>query len=142
VMELSPRLFKLLLPLVTVYSHRPQINPLLAPPALIAALTRASSSKVLALIKTPYPNSVDRADPLLSTGVAAVFKSVFLTIHAEVMTPTGGFFVREALVQSQTGSQGTKPAVKEWRGGASHYSTTLREILTRGAQASLALNPC
>ena len=123
----TPRLLRRLLPLTTVDSHRAGFNPVFAPPALVAALTGAPERDILALLRKPYPNHVDRNDPRLVETDAADFQSSANMVHVEAMTPDGGYFARNALIEARLVS--AAPVVKEWRRGAAHYGDDLRRSL-------------
>ena len=58
-------------------------------------------------------------------------------IHAEVLLPNGGFFVREALVALRA-ADGAAYAVREWRGAAAHYRGRLGQMQGRAGRSAPA----
>ena len=137
VLNVPQDLFRAVLPFVTVYSCQPAVNTRLAPPALLAALAGEPADVVQALAERPYPNDLDRNDPRLRRSQGAPAITGAFLIHAEVLLPNGGFFVREALVALRA-ADGAAYAVREWRGGAAHYRGRLEQMQGRAARSAPA----
>ncbi|WP_454632783.1 general secretion pathway protein GspK [Bradyrhizobium cenepequi] len=128
---ISRELFEAMLPLVTVVSRRPGVDPQFAPPALLAALSRRAPQSVLSLARAPSTMNELTAqlanapnDPVERSFTSPSSQSAFL-IDAEVMTPGGGFFAREAIVEWQDANGGL--LTREWRRGRGRYQRILAQ---------------
>ena len=121
----SPLMLKRASSLVTVHSRSQGVDPKAAPPALFALLLGQSPEEVGALLARPFPNALDRNDPLfpkefLGPGLGRVF-----LVHVEVVLASGQTSVREALLDLHGGS-GEAFAIKELRRASARYFSTLR----------------
>lgn len=131
----SPVLFETLLPFVTVYSRSPGIDPILAPPALRAALAGSPLSIVTALAGQPrdIAELANRSNQLSDIVVPAEFAAPSLhatfLIGVEVRTPAGGYFARQVLVEWRGGGEGLK--TQEWRRGRGRFDLMLLNQIER-----------
>lgn len=136
VLGLPPELFRAVTPFVTVYSRRPGLDPLVAPPALFAALAGYPREDVQALALHPFPNNLDRRDPRFP----AVFKQVTgggaLFVHVEVLTANGQTGLSEVIVQASRNAAG-QLAIKELRRGRPRYLDELRALQRDKPNAAL-----
>ena len=106
-----------LLPLVTVQSRVPTVDPTVAPRAVMLALPGADAAEIDAFLAArarqaqgnaaPAPPPASIAQYLTPVAVSAV------TIRAAATTDTGAVFVREALVLMRD-TQGSLFVVKRW----------------------------
>jgi general secretion pathway protein K len=127
--EIDARLFHELAPFITVHSRHPGIDSRSAPPALFAALAGFLAEDVEALKRTPFPNSLDRADPRFPRSFNQSSDRAAFLLHAETLLSTGQTAVREAIIDlraSGTGHYG----IKEIRRGALKYIDQLRSLGT------------
>jgi general secretion pathway protein K len=129
--------FHALLPFVTVYSRAEGIDPHVAPPALFAALLGMSHENIVALAAAPFPNRLNRDDPLFPSAYRQPGAHSAFLIHAESVLANGPSSVRESIVEMQS-SGGAPFAVREIRHGAPRYLETLRQM----RDAVDALPPC
>jgi len=105
------------LPLVTVYTRVPTIDPNAAPREVLLSLPGADPAEIDAFLAArvqqvggdavPAPPPASIARYLAAAAISAV------TIRAAATTDTGAVFVREALVQMRD-IQGTPYAVRRW----------------------------
>ena len=128
----TPDIFRRLAPFATVYSGVPNIDQVVAPPALFAAFSRAGAESVSELIDRPYPNDLVRPDASV-LGVSASTPGVFL-IHAEILTAGGSRFTREAIVDFRDQTDSDRFSIKEWRRGQPRYAGRLGEAIRAGRQ--------
>ncbi|MGD0721377.1 MAG: type II secretion system protein GspK [Roseiarcus sp.] len=141
VLGMPQALFRSLTPFVTVYSNRPAIDPLVAPPALLVALAGGAPGDVQAFVERPYPNTLDRAALFGGTGLAAGGNAEVFLVHAEVSMPNKSVFVREAIVDLRSGGRPDSDfTIREWRTGATRYGRVLAELLASGSAGSAL--PC
>lgn len=132
VLGMDAILFHRMLPLVTTYSARPGVNATTAPPALFAALAGFDLRAVNALLGTPWPNGIDRADPRFPLAFSTLGASGVLNIHAEVLLPGGQTSGRERLVDIRAGAA-EKFTVKEIRRGGPRFLDNLEALQKQGA---------
>ncbi len=124
----SPALFRDMIPLVTVHSRSPGVDPRTAPPALFAALAGYSIADVRGLSATPYPNGLNRNDPRFPANFKQPADHGAYLIHAEALLATGQTTAREAILDMRPTS-GKPFAYREIRRGQSRYAARLREII-------------
>jgi general secretion pathway protein K len=94
----TPALFDLARPFITVYAKRAQINPLTAPAEVLRSLPGANAADVAAFI---VARDVVGADtPPIPTGIteAAIGPLEVFTATAQATTASGARFTREAIV--------------------------------------------
>ncbi len=123
-------LFEAMLPYVTIYSHRPDVDPAFASTALMTMLSDAPT------LRGPYIASEGATSkpapgtiwPRLETGPGMVGGSYL--IHAETLMRDGGYFVREANIDIVGGANPIRTA--EWRRGRSRY----RDVLSAAMHAT------
>ncbi len=106
-----------MLPLVTVYTRAPTIDPNAAPREVLLSLPNADPAEIDAFLAAraqqaeggavPAPPPASIAQYLATAAISAV------TIRAAATTDTGAVFVREALVQMRN-MQGTPYTVRRW----------------------------
>jgi general secretion pathway protein K len=116
VIGMPHKLFRQVLPYVTVHSRRPGIDPDAASPALLAALAGEESDKVHALMQGNTAG-IDLASlpGRLPLGTVAPRSGRSFLIHVEISMPGKSVFVREAVVELV---EGPRPlVVREWRRG-------------------------
>lgn len=97
----TPQLFRAFLPFVTVHSFRPGVNVASAPPALFAALAGYAPEDVQTLLRTPFPNRLNRQDLKRLSDFLSYMQGVggdTFTIHVEVVLPDGQTSARENIV--------------------------------------------
>ena len=131
---IPPGLVRELDPFVTISSGRAGIDPAVAPPALLAALSGAPLAEVRALIATPYPNSVNRTDPRLPLPFLQIRPHGTLLVHAEATMPGGAIAVREVLIDVRR-PFGAPVVIKEVRHGAARYGAALAALLRTNGTA-------
>jgi general secretion pathway protein K len=107
-------LFEALLPHVTVYSRQPEVDPALASPALISALSGSQLPGTHARDRQLGINSA--ADPRGSRH-RSLLAGDNLLIHVEVYSPSGSAFVREENIEVVNGPFPIRTV--EWRRGRS-----------------------
>jgi general secretion pathway protein K len=121
-------LLRAVLPYVTVHSRSPGVDPRVAAPALLAALAGDEPARVAQLAGAARGH---RAGEAAARGVPLQFLSPstgrsFL-VRAEVRTPAGGSFAREAIVELAAGEM---DELREWRRGQGrfdkHFSAAVR----------------
>jgi general secretion pathway protein K len=93
----SPALYRLLSPLVTIYSRSPGVDARAAPPALLALLAGAPPDEIQSLIATPFPNALDRKDPRFQSGLQLNGDGGVFLAHVEIVVPSGQTSVQEAI---------------------------------------------
>jgi len=129
VIGMRPDLLRAVLPYVTVHSGTPGVDPRVAAPALLAALEGLESARVAQLVGATRGERAGEATP---RGVPSQFLSSstgrsFL-VRAEVRTPAGGSFAREAIVELAAGEM--PEDLREWRRGqdrfGAHFSAAVR----------------
>lgn len=129
----DPALFRALIPLVTVHSRSPGIDPRVSPPALFAALSGYPIEQVRLLAATPYPNQIDRRDTRFPLNFTQPADHGAYLIHAEALLASGQTSAKDAIIDMRP-SSGKQFALKEMRRGASRYAQRLREMIaTNGA---------
>jgi general secretion pathway protein K len=127
---ISRDLFEAMLPFVTVVSRRPGVDPQFAAPALLAALSRRAPQAVLSIARVPATMNelaaqiANTNDPIERSFTSSSSQTAFL-IDAEVMTPGGGFFAREVVVEWQAANGGL--LTREWRRGRGRYHRILAQ---------------
>lgn len=133
---LQGQILRDLIPFVTVYSRHPGVDAETAPPALFAALAGLAAEDVLALVRNPYPNALDRADPRFPAAFKQNGDSGVVLIHVEARLATGHGSVLEAVVDTHAGGVsgvGEPFAVRELRRNApARYAEALRSALNDG----------
>jgi general secretion pathway protein K len=132
VIGMPHKLFRQVLPYVTVHSRRPGINPDAASPALLAALAGEESDKVHALMQGNTAG-IDLASlpGRLPLGTVAPRSGRSFLIHVEISMPGKSVFVREAIVELV---EGERPLVfREWRRGERRTGFSTKAV--RGAPA-------
>jgi general secretion pathway protein K len=139
----DPTLFSKIARLMTVYSYRPGVNARAAPPALFAALAGLPAEEVDYLLKTPFPNNLDRRDGRFPQTFKSALQGggnpVYL-IHAETLAETGQVGAKEAIVDFEDAGQ--EPfALHELRSGALLYLGALRAAASSGKAALPSCNP-
>jgi len=139
----DPTLFSKIARLMTVYSYRPGVNARAAPPALFAALAGLPAEEVDYLLKTPFPNNLDRRDGRFPQTFKSALQGggnpVYL-IHAETLGETGQVGAKEAIVDFKDAGQ--EPFVlHELRSGALLYLDALRAAARSGKAALPSCNP-
>lgn len=133
-------LLRAVLPYVTVHSRNPGVDPRVAAPELLAALAGLEPAGVAQLVGTQRGGGAREAT---LRGIPSQFLSPstgqsFL-IRAEVRTPAGGFFVREAIVELAAGEMPDE--LREWRRGQSRFGTHFSAAASRPAVEQRRL-PC
>jgi general secretion pathway protein K len=128
VIGMSPELFRVVLPYVTVHSHATGIDPRVAAPALLAALAGLDPARVTKLVNQ---GPTDRAGEVAARDLPWQFLSpssgrIFL-VHAEVRMPGGVSFAQEAIVDVAEGGIGDD--LREWRRGQSRFASLLATAL-------------
>lgn len=93
----SPALYRMLSPLVTVYSRSPGVDARTAPPALFALLAGSPPEEVQSLIAAPFPNALDRKDPRFQSGLQLNGDGGVFLAHVEIVLPSGQTSVQEAV---------------------------------------------
>jgi general secretion pathway protein K len=122
VLGMTPALYQRMLPLVTIYSQLPRVNPATAPAEVLQALPGASPDMIARVVAARARS--DTALPALP-GLEQFLSSVtprVATIRSEGRTPGGGLFVREATVE-MTGKRETPYLLRAWRQGQSEEPT-------------------
>ena len=104
VLGVTPKLYRAVAPLVTVYSRRRTINPAAAPREVLLALPGVDPNEVDALLaaRAAAGDAAGRgALPALTTVEPYVsqHQALVYTIRAEGRTESGALFVREAVVR-------------------------------------------
>jgi len=127
----TPELFSMLLPLVTVHSRSPGLDRRAAPPALFAALSGHPPEEVAALRQRPFPNGLDRNDPRFPQGFNQLGARGAVLAHVEVLLPAGQSSVREAIFDLNDG-RGPAFALKEARKGVARYLDDLGQAMRSG----------
>lgn len=122
VIGMRPDLLRAVLPYVTVHSRKPGVDPRVAAPALLAALAGLEPARVAQLVGAARGERAGEATP---RGVPSHFLSPstgrsFL-VRAEVRTPAGGSFAREAIVELAAGE--IPDELREWRRGQGRFGT-------------------
>jgi general secretion pathway protein K len=126
VIGMRPELLQAVIPYVTVHSRTPGVDSRVAAPALLAALAGLDAARVTQLVGAAR----DRAGESTPRGVPSQFLSPssgrsFL-VRAEVLTPAGGLFAQEAIVEMTAGEMPDE--LREWRRGQgrSFFSAAIR----------------
>ncbi|KAF2992317.1 type II secretion system protein GspK [Methylocystis sp. MJC1] len=126
-------LFRALIPLVTVHTRSPGIDPHVSPPTLFAALSGYPVEQVRLLAATPYPNQIDRRDARFPSNFVQPADHGAYLIHAEALLASGQTSAKDAIIDMRP-SNGKQFALKEMRRGPSRYAQRLREMIaTNGA---------
>ena len=136
----EPSMLKEILPVVTVHSRHPGVDPQTAPPALYAALSGFSESEVRALSKAPFPNALDRNDPRFPTAFKQTGESGVFLIHVEAFVLTAQTSVQDVIVDLRPSSTpGSLPSsgevftIRELRQGAKRHIEQLRAAVEHNA---------
>jgi general secretion pathway protein K len=132
---MEPGLFRAAMPLVTVHSRTPGIDPEAAPPALFAALLGLPSAEVLALIRAPYPNSLNRNDPRFPANLKQAGAQSAVLVHAEALLP-GGQAAAVDMIVDLTQTADAPFSIKEVRAANLRFRDAL------AAQAATPLPEC
>lgn len=104
VIGVTPYLFRSLVPLVTVYSPRRDVNIATAPAAVLRALPYLSAERAAAILE-------QRA---ASTGFPRRFRVIAVNLLVEATTSNGGRVIREAVLR-RSGDAGRPFDVVKWR---------------------------
>lgn len=124
----DPALFRTLIPLMTVHSRSPRIDPQTSPPALFAALANFPVEQVGQLAAAPYPNQLNRKDPRFPMNFAQPADHGAYLIHAEALLASGQTIAKDAIIDMRPAS-GKPFALKEMRRGLSRYAQRLRDVI-------------
>jgi general secretion pathway protein K len=124
VIGISPELFRVLVPYVTVHSHATGVDARVAAPALLAALAGLDPARVARLVDEARS---DRASEVSVRDLPLQFLSpssgrTFL-VHAEVRMPGGASYAQEAIVDVADGGIGDD--LREWRRGQGRFVSLL-----------------
>lgn len=126
VFGMTPALYARALPFVTIYSQNARINPAIAPTEVLQALPGARPAEIARFVQARARFAEERAEtgrepaplpPL--TGIEQFLSplaSRVTTIRSEGRTASGGFFVREAVVEI-TGKTDKPYVFLAWRKG-------------------------
>jgi general secretion pathway protein K len=110
-------LLQAVLPLVTVYSGTPTVDPMTAPRAVLMSLPGADPAEIDAFIAARYAQA--QGSPLAAPWPVSIARYLggvavqYATIRADAVTDTGARFVRDATVLVRD-SQGAPFVVKRW----------------------------
>lgn len=119
VLGMTPAIYFRLAPLVTIYSHQPGINTLVAPRGVLLAIPGVDPAQVDAYIAQRNDSLANgQIPPPFSPGAAfmsAATDSV-VNVHAEVRMPDGAVFVRDAVAR-RTGDAKRPVAFLSWQEG-------------------------
>lgn len=141
VIGMPHKLFRQVLPYVTVHSRRPGIDPDAASPALLAALAGEESDKVHALMQGNTAG-IDRTSlpGRLPIGTVAPRSGRSFLIHVEMSMPGKSVFVREAIVELIEGPQPL--VVREWWRGERRAGFSTEEVHRALDRRAVSLPAC
>lgn len=117
---LSPRLFRLIAPLLTVYTGLPGVNTLIAPVAVLRAIPGVSPqvAQAYAQQRMVLLQSNQAVPPLVQAGTYNIASlSGVVGVQATVQLPSGVVFSREAVVRV-TNQPGHPYQILSWREGS------------------------
>jgi general secretion pathway protein K len=117
VQGVTPALFELVRPFVTVYAKRAQVNPLTAPAEVLRSLPGGNAAEVAAYIaERDSPGTTDA--PPIPAGIndAVIGPLEVFTATAQATTASGARFTREAIV-AVSGTSGAPVEFLSWRQG-------------------------
>lgn len=125
VLGVTPEIYRLLAPLVTVYSGRQGINPVTAPHALLLALPGGDPGQIDELVagRTPAAGGTGPAILQAIQKIAGIsFSSTtsyatVATVRAEARLSSGAVYIREAIIRI-TGRPASPYLILAWRQGA------------------------
>ena len=111
VLGMTPAIFQRIVPLITVYSHQPGINPATAGRGVLLALPNATPETVDAFIQQRADALANRLPvPAFPPAQAYISGAIQVwRIRAEVTLPDGVTFVREAVLRPS--SDATRPLI-------------------------------
>lgn len=128
VIGMRPDLLRAMLPYVTVDSRKPGIDPRVAAPALLAALSGDDPAQVARL--EGGEGATGRA--VLPSEFLSPSTSRSFLVRAEIRMPGGGWFVQQAIIELSAGDP--PDLLREWRRGGARFAARLDAAARRSGE--------